>query len=453
MTQGADGRQAWEEAVAALLKEGAGVSGRLRILSLAAVRKAIGEENWPKLKGRVHTAVETVMGRLLTPRDRIVQAGEDTYVLVIRARDFEAAGAAVQRGCDALAKAFFGEGGGDRLAFEAEVVEIVPPGSDRQPRVIKVRGDAARAEAPVAAGAAAAPAGADADKVPAAPAVRRQRAVEQTEAKPAGRAGEAGPAFEFPPAEYLPVWDCRHEVVATYCVGVWPERGAETYHSELFASFSGMDAAQKAIAYDKAMLKASLDAMAELERMGRKGLLIPPLCAQTLRTAEGRKAYLTACYAIPKPLRKLMRLRVADIPPDTSPNLFGDWLAPFTRFFGSVILLLDGWDLAHAALARTRGVTALTFMLPANSARRKAMLERLPDHIQSALRVQKIVNVHGATSPEEVAAAKAAGALYVSGAGVAPAFKTLKPPFALPAGRLPTDEANAPGFEEGHDAA
>lgn len=399
----------WEGALSELLAEGRGASAELRILSLAAVREQSTPEQWARIAPRVHTAVETVLGRILGPLDKVIPAGSETYVLIIRSGDFDAASRLVKKGCDALAKLFFGseiDGGGN---VSAQVVEVLPPNSRKAPRRVSVEGDAG-----------------------------------ESAPRPAGNGGQAADVSDdLDPVQFLPVWVARLRVVSAYWCGVWiddPVQGRR----ELSDSFEADATERRTVRYDVAALQSAVDGLWKLEKAGHAAVLVPPLHRRTLASRTGINAITSTAARAPGHLRRFLSFRLLDIPYDMSPLLLADRVGPVLRFCGSITVTVSGWDPMHRKVAAAPGIRAATLLLPWGRESRASMLRRLDDIVANERSRGRVVNVHGVATPEELQRCGEAGAFNLSGAAVGDPFSGLAPAFKVEQHELPVSEDMAP---------
>ncbi|WP_043949304.1 hypothetical protein [Candidatus Phaeomarinobacter ectocarpi] len=413
--------ESWEDALAQHLAGGTGASAKLGIISLGAVRDAIGPDDWPRMEAKVTTAVETVIGKLLDPSDTVIRTGDETYMVLVRSADFETASAKIAEGCDALAKLFFGKQMDVALGFEAEVTEVLAPGSTKKPRTHKVVGDGSRKPG-------------SRKHVSSAGRGKKSRKADK---KPKPDIDQAFDVFSF-----LPVWDARHEVLSTYCVGIWEGKNPSSQH-ELHTQFRMDDTDARMVAYDTAALKAGVMALEKLEKRGRSALIIAPLSHTTLQSVSGRAAYAEAARLIPKRLRKFMGIRLLDIPIDKSPHVLEDQLATLKGFFGNIVLILEGWDVTRKALAATNGVTSVTLSLPEKPRLRATALGQLGEFVQHVNMSKRAANVHGVSTKNELKTAVKEGTFYVTGPAVGPVTQKLKPAFECPHDSLPLKSAKA----------
>lgn len=423
----------WEKEVDRLLQEGRGAQARMALVSLASARRTIGEEHWARAERRIHTAIEVVMGRVLKNDDLLLRAGEDTYMVLIRSGNVDHAAEMIKRGCDSLATLFFGEGSLGTIGFEAEITEVVPPGSGRTPRRLGVEGKSDQATAAEAAsrGGHEASSAADAE-------ARRQ-----TEAA-RGLDERTNSVFdaEF---DFMPVWDARHGVMSTYAIGVWQESQGQG-RREIYERWSHHDDDECFFQYDIQALEKSVAAFEALKASGHAALLVSPVHFRTLQSVAGRKAFMEAARRIPSEFRKFLGIRLIGIPADMSPNLLADRVGPLRNFFGKTTLVFSEWGGGERVLAGAQYITTLVVNLPDVANKRVDLLHRIEAIRGEVPRGKRELVIGSVVNAYEAELARDAGADFVAGPHVGPLLKAALPAFHCSIQSLPIrgDEPEVP---------
>ncbi len=414
----------WEKEVDRLLQEGQGAQARMALVSLASARRTIGEEHWARAERRIHTAIEVVMGRVLKNDDLLLRAGEDTYMVLIRSGNVDHAAEMIKRGCDSLATLFFGEGSLGTIGFEAEITEVVPPGSGRTPRRLGVQGTSDQA----AAAAAGSRTEIEAANIAEAEARRKSEAAR-------GLDERTSSVFdaEF---DFMPVWDARHGVMSTYAVGVWQESQGQG-RREIYERWSHHDDDECFFQYDIQALEKSVAAFEALKAAGHAALFVSPVHFRTLQSVAGRKAFMEAARRIPPEFRKFMGIRLIGIPGDMSPNLLADRVGPLRNFFGKTTLVLSEWGNDERVLVKAQNVTSVVVNLPDVANRRVDLLHRIEAIRTEVPRGKRELVIGGVVNAYEAELARDAGADFIAGPQVGPLLKEAPPAFRCSIEGLP----------------
>jgi hypothetical protein len=316
-----------------LLKDDGVLGANLQVLGLASLRKKVGAQ-WPSVRTVIHTAVEHILGKALTPHDCFVRVGDDLYVIAFDDTDSVSTARRTAEIGAAIVKQLLGDEGGigvsvqmlggrltlnhdGNVVFTEEQAEVPGRAAEGEPdrvewasrqtpaakddnteeidRLIreasdihesKLRAASETAEARVA----------DAPKAD--PAVHRDKAV-------------------FPyTIGFAPIWDARKKAITTYAV--LPHRRTNAgwrFGHDVLGSLPGVD---EILELDVACLRAAIRETASSYKNNRAVLVLSQVHYWSISSKSGLTLLLKECARIPEFLRKYVAIQVVGMPAEIS---------------------------------------------------------------------------------------------------------------------------------------
>lgn len=399
-------QNSWEKALEKMASQGGGTSARLAVVSLSQVRARVGEEEFSRVRKRINLAIQTVLGKLLSPADQVLQVGSETYLVLVRSMAFEDAQALIQQGCDALARLFFGDETLNTITFQADLSEVLPPHTSREPQCASISTTPAEPHSK--------PVTPDQSEAPA-----PETSFTPSSSKPASRwrsmatSTQTGIDFEI---NYVPTWDATNKVLSTFTAGCWAANMDGQLHDKLHELADGN--ATTLAHLDAQLVEEACDILAELFSNAFALLVIIPLHYSALTSTAGREIIASALREIPPHMRKLISLEILGTPLDMDPRVLSDKVSQLKTFARSIVLAVDDWNPSVDRLAKAADVSAVGLFLPRQGPARQRLIGSLGEFATSMQRAKRIPALIQVQTKSEIHSAVDAGVTYLTGSGI-----------------------------------
>jgi hypothetical protein len=343
--------------------------GSVYVLGLNAIRKFFGAK-WSEVAAKVYEVMETVIAEEIAPNDLYTRVGGETYLLAF-SRDSEAvAGAKAASIARRVKHKLFGRSSHLELEIHALGHRKGPPTAS----------------------------------------VERAPGVERPSFAMAEPLAAIGTPSDF---VFMPIWDAYHKILSTYAclpVGTLRSGRKRVGHQLLAPDATDLDRAQ----FDKSTFEYTVTVAEELHRNHFAVIVTFPIDYASLGSLKSREMLLSAFHTVPKHLKSLITLQIANIPDDVVVSTLADRVAPLRPCFRSVSLQIGDLfqDVRRFAYM---GIHGLTFGLGSWPTDRRMDFE----HIATAIRHAKTARLYfGFGGVPDVDTAKKlvdAGATYLSG--------------------------------------
>jgi len=406
-----------------LKAQGNATAGALHVIDLAKLKDRFGDD-WPRAQQRIDAVARNVIERRLSAADMYVAQEGPVYVILFSALTVEVARAKCALMASEIERRLLGEGHSeeaglnvraavaklgpklsvDRIDVKSVVQEVMTQGRDAtRPRKARMPGDAAEAlsaaEQAASRGAAAVPAGTDAD--------------EGGEQEAPGWQALEGRYHDgyFPPIDfsYAPMWDVRNQAVAVFhCL---PMAQDPVYGGQKTLSFSRP---MQALKLDLMSLHKVLRDLKDGFDHNRPFILSFAIHFMTLSDPKMRTQFLQVASRIRPDYAKRLTCEVINIPDGVPGVQMYEAIAAIKPHVRWVTLRLH---LGETLFSRYTGlrVTSVGIDLSQTRASEADLLKKLESFVEGAGHCGLRTYVHGVRSRSLTVGILCAGVDYVSG--------------------------------------
>jgi hypothetical protein len=375
--------------------QGALLAGRVNVIGLQKAKERLGSA-WERVAERADRIARNTIERHLGEDDIYTSANNITYVMVFARLSPEQAKAKCLMIGEEIAKALFGESGGDLLEVKTAVMRVDGKLdlenvslTDQLFSSISSADDLDFAEG---------------ESVPAV----------KPKAQPSSSADLlAGLRFS-----YRPIWDQARNVISTYlCVAQVPTSDVGSAVSEAELALAGDGEAVTRL--DAAVRQRVLEDLDQLVRENRRLLLTLPIHFETMGSVVRRREYLADIgRRAAGEAGKLLVIEITGVPEGVPQSRLVDLIAPLRPLCRGVMLRVR-LGTAEFAQFKGCGAVALGCDIGAHPGPEFALMQQMNRFNRSAAAAAMATYLHGAHSLSQVAASIGAGFNYVDGDAVA----------------------------------
>jgi hypothetical protein len=212
---------------------------------------------------------------------------------------------------------------------------------------------------------------------------------------------------------YQPIWDVRRNALATYiCVPAVDGLEGNVQVGETVVP--GIENPDVAFDLDMMVLRRVVEDTTNMQRIGKKLLMIAPVHFETLATRNKRRLYMQTAQAIPVAMRNLTIFELVGAPPSTPPSRVLDLVVQLRRFSRAV---LQRAPLSQAMFLppTATGIFGIGVDLSGDKRREKDLMSHLDRFAAAAQKVGLRTYLHGAGSVSLTTLAVGAGFEYIAG--------------------------------------
>ena len=385
-----------------LARSGSVQAGHVQLIGLKGLKDRMGDQ-WPEKRTVVLDVLQSIISRRLSPQDVFFQKSEDEFIIVFAKLGAEAAKFVCARILQELNLHFLGNASMGGVTVKT-AVGIIDGGLVFETHSLKdMLKDFKEVDAEMADTAY----------------FRNDVAGEADKAGNwSGQAyeGEAVPR-DLPRGlslVYRPMWDVKREVIATYTIDYWMQRGAA-----LVPAYQAVRDEKSIRAMDVSLLRGAIAQLKDLFANNLKLLICVPLHYETVLSPALINDYVRECGAIPLKLRRYVLFACDQFPagvPESRLSLIAQGLKPYCRAIGANVNV--GFR-DFAAFSHT-GFSITGCYMPGNITDRERLENRIRAFVDAAHAASLTCTFLDVHNVDDAAIVHAAGADFIEGQVIRP---------------------------------